>query len=129
VLIALHVVLLLTHDYIHFGLGDVLIPFTSPWRPLATAMGTVSMYLVAVLLLTSAIRSRIGYTTWRMLHMAAFPAWALATIHGIFAGSDSAAAAIQYMYLGAFAAVVLLLVFGAVRERRPTSKPERGPGA
>jgi DMSO/TMAO reductase YedYZ heme-binding membrane subunit len=123
VLIGLHVVLLLFHDYVDFDLAGLLVPFASDWRPVAMAAGIISMYLLLVLLLTSVLRARVGYRSWRALHFAAYPAWALATVHGVFGGSDTGNVAIEYMYLLSLGAVILLVVFGALSPQRPVQRP------
>ncbi|MEO7666000.1 MAG: ferric reductase-like transmembrane domain-containing protein, partial [Dehalococcoidia bacterium] len=129
VLIGMHVGLLLAHSYVRFSLVEVLVPFASSWRPIPAAMGTISMYLVAVVLLTSALREHMSYRAWRVLHFVAFPAWAMATIHGIFAGSDSQFAAIQYMYLTSFALVLLLIAFGVFAPRKGVQRTSGPPAA
>lgn len=123
VLVGLHVVLLLFHDYIDFDLAGLLIPFAADWRPAAMAAGTISMHLLLAVLLTSALRTRIGYRSWRVLHFASYPAWALATVHGVFGGSDSGVVLVQYMYLLSFGAIVVLAVFGAIGAQRSTHQP------
>ena len=40
--------------------------------------------------ITNALRSRLPYGTWRKLHYLTLPAWLLASLHGVLAGSDRA---------------------------------------
>jgi predicted ferric reductase len=124
-MIGLHMVLLLFHDYIRFGVPDILIPFASDWQPLPVAMGIVATYLVVALLVSSAVRSHIGYSAWRTIHYAAFAAWALAAVHGVFSGSDSGSVLVQYLYIGSVAIVMLLLVFGALGKKGQVPRASR----
>jgi sulfoxide reductase heme-binding subunit YedZ len=85
-----HVVLVLANAHVRFSLREVLIPFASDWRPLPVALGVLAMYLVALLLISTRLRSRIGQKAWRSIHYSSFLAWVFALVHGIDAGSDSA---------------------------------------
>jgi sulfoxide reductase heme-binding subunit YedZ len=107
----LHVVLLLVNGHVRFAVWEILVPGASSWRPLASALGTIGLYLLALLVASSYVRSLIGQKAWRAIHYSAFLAWILALGHGITAGSDSATPWVQYMYLGSGFVVVFLSVF------------------
>lgn len=86
--IGVHGLALLADDYYSFSLGNLLVPGTAPYRPLATALGVVALELLAALALANRLRSRIPYGFWRRTHYANFAVWALAFVHGISAGID-----------------------------------------
>ena len=75
--------------YAHFDLASVLIPFASRWRPTAIAWGVVALYLLLAVELTSLARARMPRRWWRAVHMASFPLFLVATIHGFAAGTDA----------------------------------------
>ena len=104
----LHLGALLADSYVPFRVTDLLVPFASPYRPGAVALGVLSLYLSAVITGSFYVRARIGHRTWRALHMASFATYALATAHGILAGSSSTQPWMQALYLGSGATVVFL---------------------
>src|SRR6478752_6381073 len=53
------------------------------------ALGVVAAQLAGLVVLSFPLRKRIGVRTWRRLHFATFAIFALATAHGLAAGSDS----------------------------------------
>jgi methionine sulfoxide reductase heme-binding subunit len=103
--VALHVGTLLVDAYMPFSLSQVLIPGSSSYRPLATALGVVAMELMLALALTNHYRKRLSYRFWRRAHYLNFAVWGLALIHGIAAGTDRGAAWASLSYIGAAAAV------------------------
>ena len=75
--------------FTRFGLGELLIPFVSHYRPLWMALGIVALYLSLAVTLSLFVRRQIGYTWWLRLHELSFVVWALATVHGLATGSDT----------------------------------------
>jgi methionine sulfoxide reductase heme-binding subunit len=110
--VLLHLVTLLFDHYnsIAFSLVNLLVPLNEPYAPLAVDLGIVSMYALAIVLFSSWLRRRIANVTWRALHYLGFAVFALVTLHGLLAGSDSASAWMRLIYIAAVA-VVGLLVF------------------
>ena len=123
----LHVLLVVFDTEAGFSLGDALIPFAAAYRPTATALGIVCLYLVVAVWLTTLLRDRIGYRRWRRLHMLAFVAYATAMLHGILAGTDTGAVWTTGLYLGSSVLVGGLLVGRIARARRWASRPAAPP--
>lgn len=90
-----------------FRLNEVLVPLASHYRPLWMALGIVSLYLTAAVILSTWLRPWIGYRLWRALHVATFLVFALTTVHGIGTGSDTAT-----WWGGAVYAVAVATVLG-----------------
>lgn len=121
-----HALVLLGDAYINFSLLNILIPFTGPYKPLWTSMGSVAFYLSVALLISSYIRDRIGRKTWRMLHYSAFIAFVAAMMHGIMAGSDTSLPLMRGIYLFTglsvlFATIFRILTAKPRRKRKPAS--------
>ncbi len=95
--------------YLKAGLADVLVPMLIAYRPLWVALGIVAGYLALALWLSEQIRPLIGYRAWRALHFAAFGAYALATVHGLAAGTDTNAGWALAMYALSVSGVLVLL--------------------
>lgn len=124
IFVVFHVALVLLHDYVPFSLVEVLVPFASDWKPGAAALGTISLYLLVLLIGSSWLRPNIGFKTWRAIHFAGFLAWPIAMLHGVTAGSDSGEAWVQYLYLGTGALFAFLVTL-----RVMTPQPSREGGA
>jgi sulfoxide reductase heme-binding subunit YedZ len=88
VFVGLHVAFVVADSYVHFGLADVLVPFASAWRPGPVAWGVVALWLLLAVELTSLARRRLPRALWRRVHYASVPLFALATMHGVTAGTD-----------------------------------------
>ena len=88
-LTAAHAIALLGDRVVRFDLLDVLVPFLAPYRPFAVGLGVVAAYAAVVLHGSFALRSRLGPRVWRALHHLSFALYALATAHGLTAGSDA----------------------------------------
>jgi predicted ferric reductase len=95
----LHAAMLLGDRYINFDILHLIIPFTAPYEPIWTGLGTVAFYLIAVLTGSFYIRGQIGHKTWRVLHYLTFAAYALALVHGLLAGTDSGLGGVKLVYL------------------------------
>ena len=86
---AVHVGALLFDRYVGFGVGDVLVPLHSSYRPVAVAWGVVALYLLVAVEVTSLLRTRLPRTMWRWVHTSSFGLFVLSTVHGLSAGSDT----------------------------------------
>lgn len=89
VVIAIHVVVSVLDGFAPIQLIDGIVPFTSPYRPVWLGLGAVSFDLMLAVIVTSLIRRRIGYGTWRLIHWLAYASWPLAVAHGIGTGTDA----------------------------------------
>jgi DMSO/TMAO reductase YedYZ heme-binding membrane subunit len=85
----LHVAAIVADSYVDFDLTAALVPFASPWRPVAVAFGVVSLWLLAAIELTSLARARLPRPAWRAVHYSSFPLFVLATTHALSAGTDA----------------------------------------
>ena len=79
VFVGIHVASIMLDSYVHFGLVEVLVPFTGSWHPVAVAWGIVGLYLLAAVELTSLARKRLSQRVWRMTHGLAFPLYVMAS--------------------------------------------------
>jgi predicted ferric reductase len=105
-----HGVTLVGDSYIRFDALDLLVPFLAPYRPVAVGMGTIGLYLAAVVYASFSLRARLGMRRWRALHALSFPAFAMLTWHGVLAGWDGGSPWLRLMY-AVSAGVVLWLTF------------------
>ncbi|MGY0056547.1 hypothetical protein ACWY4P_08300 [Streptomyces sp. LZ34] len=100
----------------HTSAAAIVVPFADANKPVLIGLGTLAGYLFITAAVTGAVRSsfasagksRWRYRWWRALHVAAYPAWCAALIHGLKSGraaKDWATAG----YVMALAAVVITL--------------------
>ncbi|HEY1387422.1 MAG TPA: ferric reductase-like transmembrane domain-containing protein [Ktedonobacterales bacterium] len=109
-LVVFHLLSLVFDPLIPFSLFNLLLPFDQPYRPLAVDLGVLALYGLAVVWLSSWVKRRIAYASWRALHYTGFVAFLLVTLHGIFAGSDSGEPWMRMLYLGISGVVTLLIL-------------------
>jgi len=115
--VGLHGLALLVDGYMPFSLGQLLVPGTAPYRPLATALGVVAVELLAALAIANHFRSRLSYSFWRRTHYANFAVWALALVHGIASGTDSRTVWALSLYAAAAGSVAGLAAWRVSRTR------------
>lgn len=89
VFIVVHVVAVVVDPFTRFRLGEVLVPFASHYRPLWMGLGTVALYLLLAVWISSRLRQRISYRVWRGIHVLAYGVYAAATVHGVGTGTDT----------------------------------------
>ena len=89
VLLAIHIVTVILDSYVTITIADSFIPFVSSYRPLWLGLGTLSSDLLIALVVTSELRHRFGYETWRAIHWTSYLCWPLAIVHSLGTGSDT----------------------------------------
>ena len=113
VFIVIHGGALLVDGYLPFSLGQLLVPGTAPYRPLAVSFGVVVAELLAALALTNRYRASLSYRFWRRAHYLNFAVWVLALVHGVTAGTDAFTAWDLAVYGGSAWVVLALSVHRA----------------
>ncbi|MBF6554940.1 MAG: ferric reductase-like transmembrane domain-containing protein [Acidimicrobiales bacterium] len=88
-LVAIHVVTTVGDGYVPIGFLDAFIPFRSPYRPIWIGFGALTLDLMIAVLITSALRHRIGFQSWRFVHWLAYLCWPIALFHGLGSGTDA----------------------------------------
>lgn len=109
--VALHSFVLLGDRYFDFNIFHLVIPFTSPYEPLWTGLGTIAFYLSLIVTASFYVRKQIGHKLWRTMHYITFLAYALALGHGLMAGTDSDTAVMQLVYLSTGLTVLFLMYY------------------
>ena len=120
-LVAMHVLTTIADGYAPIGLASAVIPFDSAYRGLWLGLGTIAFDLLLAVALTSLLRDRLPYRTWRGVHWLAYVCWPIALWHGLGTGTDS-----KLSWLLALDALCVAAVAGAVWWRLSLAAP--GPG-
>ena len=112
--VLVHVVVLLFDQYLPFSFLQLLIPFIDTYRPLWVGFGIISFYLLLLVTFTFYLRQRIGARAFRAIHVLSLVSYLGTTLHGLFAGTDSALPITMLLYAGTFLVVVFLTVYWLV---------------
>lgn len=110
VFVTLHGTSLLVDRVVPISIVQVLVPFTSSYRPFAVGLGVTAAELMAAVALTNQFKRRLPYSVWRKVHYLTLAVWALASLHGVLAGTDRGVPWFTGVVAGAFSAVCLALV-------------------
>ena len=113
--VAIHVVAIVLDSYVKVPLTAAIVPFGSSYKPVWTGLGALAFDLMIALVVTSLLRTRLGFRTWRLVHWSAYACWPLAVAHGLATGTDSGstwALALTVVCIGAAAVAVALRVQG-----------------
>ncbi len=106
----LHLAGLVADNYVHFGLADLLVPYASPWKPGAVALGVVALYLLVTVEVTSLLMRRIPRRWWKRVHLGSFVLFWIATLHLAAAGTDATNPALLLGTIAVGGTVVFLTV-------------------
>jgi hypothetical protein len=89
VFLAVHIVTAVADGFAPIGWLDVVVPFHSPYRPVWLGLGAVAFDLLVALVVTSLLRNRLGYRTWRAVHWMSYACWPVAFLHDLGTGTDT----------------------------------------
>jgi sulfoxide reductase heme-binding subunit YedZ len=120
VLIVVHVVTSVLDGFAPITLTDGIIPFATPYRPLWMGLGALSFDVLIALVVTSLLRRRLGYRSWRAIHWLAYASWPIAVLHGLGTGTDVKSWWLLALTIGCVAAVVIALLVRIARAQTAT---------
>ena len=121
-----HALVLIPDGWTSFGLVDVLVPFGSYYERVDLAIGSLSLYLGAVVSASFWFRKRIGMRAWRYLHYSSFLSFAGALWHGVRVGTDSSEPWLMGLYFVTAMAVVFAFVVRLTYVRAARKRPSPG---
>jgi sulfoxide reductase heme-binding subunit YedZ len=114
VLLAGHVAVVVIDDYVPIHPIDAVLPFRAAYRPFWLGLGVVAVDVLLALVVTSLLRQRLGYATWRVVHWISYLSWPLALVHGLGTGTDSRRTWSLALTIGCAAAVLLAIAWRIV---------------
>ncbi len=114
--VAVHVATTVADSFVNIRIVDAFVPFISGYHMLWLGLGTIALDLILAIVVTSLLRERLSYRTWRTVHFAAYGCWPIALLHGLEIGSDAGFAWMRWVVVGCAAAVIVALI---VRVARP----------
>lgn len=112
--VALHIIVLLFDKFLPFSLLQIFIRFIDSYRPFWVGLGILGFYLCLLVTVTFYMRKVIGPQAFRSVHTLSLLAYLGATLHGLFAGTDSALPFTNVLYAGTFLIILFLTVYWIV---------------
>lgn len=109
VFLGLHILTSVLDSFAPISLIDAIVPFAGSYRPFWLGLGAVAFDLLLAVTITSMLRRRMGYSTWRTIHWLTYASWPIALLHGFGTGSD-----VNDTWLLALSIACLLAVLAAV---------------
>lgn len=124
IMVLLHMGTLMLDGWLQLSLVEVLVPFTSDYRPLAVALGVVAFYLLIAVQGSSMIMHRLPRRFWKGLHYSSYATVLLVSLHAGLAGTDVASLGyriLAYSLIGLTAVATVIRVAVTARTNRAAS--------
>lgn len=102
------------HKFIPFSLADILVPFHSSYEPFLVALGTISLYIMIILVATSYARKYISQRLWRTIHFFNIALYAFSIIHALYLGTDLKSGLLREIFIWANGFLILLLLLNMI---------------
>jgi sulfoxide reductase heme-binding subunit YedZ len=115
VFLVLHILTSVLDSFAPISLTDAFIPFVGSYRPFWLGLGTVSFDLLIAVTITSLVRRRVGYGTWRAIHWLTYASWPIALLHGFGTGSDVKGTWLLVLSIACLAVVVAAVLARVLR--------------
>jgi sulfoxide reductase heme-binding subunit YedZ len=112
VFLLLHILTSVLDSFASISAVDAVVPFVGSYRPFWLGLGAVAFDLIVAVIITSLLRARMGFATWRAVHWLTYASWPIALVHGLGTGSDASSS-----WLLAMSVVCMVAVLAAVLTR------------
>jgi predicted ferric reductase len=129
-----HVLVLMLDHYLPYSLAQILVPFISTYRPFWVGIGVIAFYIIVLVTVTFYLRDKIGTRAFRAIHVVSLLGYIGVTLHGYYAGTDTALPTMQILYKVSGLAVLFLTVYWLVlmglrrvERQRAAALPARSP--
>jgi predicted ferric reductase len=86
--LAVHVATAVLDTFVDIRWWNALVPAGAAYEPLWLGLGTLSLDLILVIVVTSLLRTRLRHRTWRIVHVSSYLAWVAALAHTLGIGTD-----------------------------------------
>ncbi|HEY7623599.1 MAG TPA: ferric reductase-like transmembrane domain-containing protein [Candidatus Limnocylindria bacterium] len=83
-----HIVALLLDATARVGIADVFVPFLMSYGQIAIGLGTISVDLLIVVLVTSYMRRRMSNNAWQWWHRLSYLGFLTMFLHSMLSGTD-----------------------------------------
>jgi predicted ferric reductase len=120
-----HPLILLLNKTPRFRLIDLIYPVHSPQQPVENTLGAAALYVVAVLLVTSYARIRLGRHLWKAFHFSVYAGATALFWHSLFTDPNLNYSSIDWLDGGKVfveSCAVIILVTALLRYRHARQK-------
>jgi predicted ferric reductase len=130
-----HPLLLLFNKKPRFNFTDIAYPVHSPSQPLENTIGAVGLYLLAVVVITSYFRVRLGRRLWKAFHFTIYFAAGALFFHSLLTSPDLTSAPVDWFDGGKLFVEFCLTVIASAgflrwrRSRRAAGRTSQVPNA
>ncbi len=112
--VLLHVAVLMLDQFLPFSIWQIIVPFIDTYRPFWVGLGIIGFYLSLLVTVTFYMRKIIGAQAFRSIHTLSLVGYLGATLHGLFAGTDSALPVAKLLYGGTSLVILFLTIYWLV---------------
>lgn len=135
---AVHPLVLLLIKSPHFRMMDVVLPIRSPQQPLENTLGAIGLYVVAILVVTSYLRIRLGRHVWKAFHYSIYIGAIALFWHSLFTDPNLNGSPVDWLDGGklfVISCMVIIFIASLLRYRHSRQKaraltyPSREPAA
>ncbi len=107
----LHALFLIIDTFSPFSISEILIPFTAKTWSYGNGLGTVVLYGLLIVLLSSDFRQFINRKLWKLIHFISYPMFIFAMIHGMGGGTDTELLIVMYFLTGLIMVSLFIMRF------------------
>ena len=121
----IHPIVLLFDKTAKFRVIDLLYPVHSPSQPLENSIGAIALYVVAIVVVTSYLRIRLGRRLWKSFHFTTYIAAAALFWHSLFTDPALKNSPVDWFDGGKLfveSCLAIIVIFGALRYRHSQQK-------
>jgi len=120
VMIAIHIATLMLDEYINFGVSDVLVPFSTTFKPTPVALGIFAFYCIVAIQITALAAKWLPEKLWKGIHLTSYAAIVLVALHSGLVGTDVGtvwyiAIALILITTAMLAGIIRLVIAGRVK--------------
>jgi methionine sulfoxide reductase heme-binding subunit len=123
-LLLIHVTVAVLDSFVDLTWLDILVPLQGNYAAkhrVGLFLGSAAFDLLAVVVLTSLFRHRMGHRFWRTIHLLSYVCWGAGLWHGIVLGTDTSTIwdlAVTWISVALVAGAVLVRIATWAHERR-----------
>ena len=125
--VIIHIVSILLDKFVHFSIANVLIPFSSSYRPvklfginfgsLYVALGISSFYMAMMITLTSLLWIDKKPKLWKLVHWLSYVVMFEVFLHALNLGTDLAAGFLRWAWIALAVAIIASIIHRLIRAR------------
>jgi len=127
-LAVLHPIVLLFDKAAKFRVIDLLYPVHSPSQPLENTIGAIALYVVAIVVVTSYLRIRLGRRLWKSFHFTIYIAAAALFWHSLFTDPALKNSPVDWLDGGKLfvaSCLIVIAILATLRYRHATTRRAR----